>query len=162
MEKKYILSEDAYHNLTEYDKQNFINFLLESIKELDNTNKLNKTKTEGYKQIIETKEQEIKNYKNEIKELKKENLKLNKIIRSNIQLNKKLSQNIDSLKLQLEKEKMKNKTLQMRGKSTSKINKIYSNKYLKENSINKLKRHKEFNSQDKIKKAGDFVNCKKK
>ena len=160
--EKIQLSEDAYHNLTEYDKQNFINFLLESIKELDNTNKLNKTKTEGYKQIVETKEQEIKNYKNEIKELKKENLKLNKIIRSNIQLNKKLSQNIDSLKLKLEKEKMKNKALQIRGKSTSKINKIYSNKYLKENSINKLKRHKEFNSQDKIKKAGDFVNCKKK
>ena len=159
--EKILLSEDTYHNLTEYDKQNFINFLLESIKELYNTNKLNKTKAEGYKQIIETKEQEIKNYKNEIKELKKENLKLNKIIRSNNQLNKKLSQNIDSLKLQLEKEKMKNKTLQMRGKSTSKINKIYSNKYLKENSMNKLKRHKEFKSQEKIKKASDFVNCKK-
>ena len=154
--EKILLSEDTYHNLTEYDKKNFINFLLESIKELDNTNKLNKTKTEGYKQIIETKEQAIKNYKNEIKELKKENLKLNKIIRSNNQLNKKLNQNIDSLKLQLEKEKMKNKTLQMRDKSTSKINKIQ-----KENSINKLKRHTEFKSQDKIKKASDFVNCKK-
>ena len=33
--EKIQLSEDAYHNLTEYDKQNFINFLLESIKELD-------------------------------------------------------------------------------------------------------------------------------
>ena len=30
-----LLSEDTYHNLTEYEKQNFIHFLLESIKELD-------------------------------------------------------------------------------------------------------------------------------
>ena len=34
--EKILLSEDIYHNLTEYKKQNFIHFLLESIKELDN------------------------------------------------------------------------------------------------------------------------------
>ena len=34
--EKIQLSEDTYHNLTEYEKQNCIYFLLESIKELDN------------------------------------------------------------------------------------------------------------------------------
>ncbi len=159
--EKIQLSEDEYQNWNEVEKKNCIIFLLEAVKELNNSNKINKTKTDGYRQIIETKEQEIKNYKNEIKELKKENLKLNKIIKTNNQLNKKLIQNIDNLKMQLEKEKVKNKTSQTRGKSTSKINKIYSNKYLIENSINKHKKPKEFKSQDKIIKASGFVNNRK-
>ena len=72
-----------------------------------------------------------------------------------------MSQNIDNLKIQLEKEKNKIKNLQARGKSTSKMNNIYSNKYLKESSLNKNRRHKEFKSQDKIKKASGFINRKK-
>jgi hypothetical protein len=157
---KLQLSEDIYQNLTEVDKKNCINFLLEAVKEMNNTNKINKAKTDGYKQIIESKEQDIKNLKNEIKELKKENIKLNKIIKTNNQLNKKLSQNVDNLKIQLEKEKNKMKKLQSRGKSTSKMNNIYSNKYIKESSINKNRRHKEVKSQDKIKKASGFINRK--
>ena len=159
---KLQLSEDIYQNLTELDKKNCINFLLEAVKEMNNTNKINKAKTDGYKQIIESKEQDIKNLKNEIKELKKENIKLNKIIKTNNQLNKKLSQNVDNLKIQLEKEKNKMTKLQSRGKSTSKMNNIYSNKYLKESSINKNRRHKEVKSQDKIKikKASGFINRK--
>ena len=158
---KITLTEDIYHNLTELDKKNCINFLLEVVKEMNNTNKINKAKTDGYKQIIESKEQDIKNLKNEIKELKKENIKLNKIIKTNNQLNKKLSQNLDTLKIQLEKEKNKIKNLKSRGKSTSKMNNIYSNKYLKESSINKNRKHKEVKSQDKIKKASGFINRKK-
>ena len=157
---KLQLSEDIYQNLTEVDKKNCINFLLEAVKEMNNTNKINKAKTDGYKQIIESKEQDIKNLKNEIKELKKENIKLNKIIKTNNQLNKKLSQNVDNLKIQLEKEKNKMKKLQSRGKSTSKMNNIYSNKYIKESSINKNRRHKQVKSQDKIKKASGFINRK--
>ena len=106
---KIQLNEDIYQNMTELDKKNCINFLLEAVKELNNINKINKSKTDGYKEIIENKENDIKNLKNEIKELKKENMKLNKLIKTNNQLNKKLSQNIDNLKLQLEKEKNKNK-----------------------------------------------------
>ena len=158
---KIQLSEDIYQNLTELDKKNCINFLLETIKEMSNANKINKAKADGYKQIIESKEQYIKDLKNEIKELKKENIKLNKVIKTNNQLNKKLSQNIDNLKIQLEKEKNKIKNLQARGKSTSKMNNIYSNKYLKESSINNNRRHKEVKSQDKIKKASGFINRKK-
>ena len=158
---KIQLNEDIYQNMTELDKKNCINFLLEAVKELNNINKINKSKTDGYKEIIENKENDIKNLKNEIKELKKENMKLNKLIKTNNQLNKKLSQNIDNLKLQLEKEKNKNKNLKTKGKSTSKMNNIYSNKYRKETSINKNKRNKEVKSQDKIKKVSGFINRKK-
>lgn len=156
------LTEDIYQNMTDLDKKNCINFLLETIKELNNSNKINKSKTDGYKQIIEAKDQDIKNYKNEIKELKKDNIKLNKLIKTNNQLNKKLSQNISNLKLQLEKEKEKNKSLQTRGKSSSKVNKIFSRKFLKENSINKNKRNKETRSQEKVKKASNFINIIKR
>ena len=152
------LSEETYQNMTDLDKKNCIHFLLETIKELHNSNKINKTKTDGYKQIIEAKDQEIKKYKNEIKELKKENIKMNKLIKTNNQLNKKLSQNLSNLKLQLEKEKTKNKSLQARNKSSSKVNKVFSNKFLKGNSINKNKRHKETRSQEKVKKASSFIN----
>ena len=48
--------------------------------------------------------------KNEIKELKKDIMKLNKIIKTNLLVNRKLNQKVDSLKIQLEKEKNKNKS----------------------------------------------------
>ena len=155
--EKIQLTDDIYQNMTELDKKNCINFLLETVKELHNINKISKSKTDGYKQIIESKDNDIKNYKNEIKELKKDSIKLNKVIKTNNQLNKKLSQSIDNLKLQLEKEKAKNKTFQTRGKST---NKIYSNRYRKENSINKNKKHREIRSQDKLERANEFINKK--
>lgn len=160
--EKIQLTEDLYKNMTDLDKKNCITFLLETIKEINNSNKINKAKNDGYKQVIEAKEKEIKNYKNEIKELKKENIKLNKLIKTNNQLNKKLTQNLSNLKLQLEKEKEKNKSLKARGKSSSKVNKIYSNKYLKENSENKNKRHEETRSQEKVKKASNFINIIKR
>ena len=159
--EKMQLNEEIYQNMTDLDIKNCINFLLETVKELNNTNKINNNKTDGYKQIIESKDIEIKNFKNEIKELKKENIKLNKIIKTNNQLNKKLSQNVDNLKLQLEKEKNKNKTLNTKGKSISKMNNIYSNKYKKETSINKNRKNKEFKSQEKIKRASEYINGKK-
>ena len=159
--EKIQLNEEIYQNMTELDIKNTINFLLETVKELNNINKVNKTKTDGYKQIIESKENQIKQHKNEIKELKKENLKLNKIIKTNNQLNKKLSQNIENLKLQLEKEKAKIKNMQTRGKSTSNKNNIYSNKYKNENNINKNRKIKENKSQDKIRKANGFINRRK-
>ena len=99
--EKMQLNDDIYQNMTELDKKNCINFLLEVVKEMNNINKMNKSKNDGYKQLIEAKDEEIKKYKNEIKELKKEILKLNKIIRNTNQLNKKLNQNSENLKLQL-------------------------------------------------------------
>ena len=158
--EKIQLNEETYQNMTDLDKKNCINFLLETVKELNNLHKINQSKTNGYKQIIESKEQQIKTHKNEIKELKKENIKLNKIIKTNNQLNKKLSQNIDNLKLQLEKEKIKNKT-NARGKSTSKHNNIHSKKYKNEHSINKNRKFKENKSQDKMEKISGFINMKK-
>ena len=154
--EKMQLNDDIYQNMTELDKKNCINFLLEVVKEMNNINKMNKSKNDGYKQLIEAKDEEIKKYKNEIKELKKEILKLNKIIRNTNQLNKKLNQNLESLKLQLEKEKLKNKNLQnIRDKSTSKINNVYTKRYRNENSINKTGLNKENKSHDKIKKDRD-------
>ena len=161
--EKMQLTEDIYQRMTELDKKNCINFLLEVVKELNNMSKINKSKSDGYKQIIDSKDHEIKNYKNEIKEIKKETIKLNKIIKANNQLNKKLSQNLDNLKSQLEKEKEKNKTLQTRGKSTIlKANNLYTNRYRKESSLNKNKKIRETRSQDKLKRASDFINKKKR
>ena len=151
------LSSDLYENMTDLDKRNCINFLLESVKELNNINKINKSKTDGYKQINEVKDQQIKTLKNEIKGLKKEIMNLNKVIKKDMQLNKKLTQNIDNLKNQLEKEKTKNKTLQSRNRSTSKLNSSLINKSRDGNSKKKI-RHK---SQDMMKKASHFVNIKK-
>ena len=151
------LSSDLYENMTDLDKKNCINFLLESVKELNNINKINKSKTDGYKQINVDKDQQIKNLKNEIKQLKKEIMNLNKIIKKDMQLNKKLTQNVDNLKNQLEKEKTKNKTLQSRNRSTSKLNSSLINKSREGNSRKKI-RHK---SQDMMKKASHFVNRKK-
>ena len=154
------LTDDINENMTDVDKKNCINFLLETIKELININKITKSKMEGYKQINESKEQQIKSFKNEIKGLKKEILKLNKVIRTNTQQNKKLSQNVENLKLKLEKEIIKNKALQSKGRSTSKSNNLKVNKKVRNgNSVTKNKRHK---SQDILKKAKNFVNRQKK
>ena len=162
--EKIKLSEEIYQTMTDLDKKNCINFLLEAVKGMNNVNKMNKTKSEGFKQIIQTKDLEIKNLKNEIKELKKENNKLNKIIKNNIQLNKKINQNLENLKIQLEKEKIKNKNLIKIGKSTSKIKMAYSNKYKNINSsITKNGIIKENNCQNKIIKGrGSFRRQKNK
>lgn len=80
---------------------------MDSLKEIFSINKVALSKNDGYKEIAESKEKQLKEAKNEIKELKKDNDKLNKIIKTNIQMNRKLSQSIDSLKSQLEKEKIK-------------------------------------------------------
>ena len=155
---KIQLTDDIYHNMTELDKKNCIHFLLDVVKEMYNINKMNKSKNDGYKQLIEAKEEQIKKYKNEIKEIKKGNFKLNKIIKSNNQLNKKLNQNLESLKLQLEKEKIKIKNLQnIRGKSSSKINNVYAKRYRNENSMNKNRISKENKSQDRIKKDRGLI-----
>ena len=156
--EKIHLNDNIYQNMTELDKKNCINFLLDVVKELYNMNTMNKSKNDGYKQLIEAKEEEIKKYKNEIKEIKKEILKLNKIIKNDNQLNKILNQNLESLKLQLEKEKFKIKNLQnTRDKSTPKINNIYTKRYRNENSINKNGINKENKSKDKIKKETGFI-----
>ena len=47
--EKIQLNEDIYQNMTDLDKKNCINFLLETIKELNNISNINKTKTDGRK-----------------------------------------------------------------------------------------------------------------
>ena len=156
--EKIQLTEDTFGNMTDFDKKNCIIFLLETIKELDNINKSNKTKTDSLKKLNEIKEQQIKDFKSEIKELKKEILKINKQLKKENQLNKKLIQNEENLKIQLEKEKMKNKILQSRVNSASKINNHLQNgKNKKEISVNKQREK----SQDILIKANAFVNQKK-
>ena len=156
--EKIQLTEEIYGNLTDFDKKNCIIFLLETIRELNNINKTNRTKTDSHKKINEIKEQQIKDLKSEIKELKKEILNINKMLKKENQLNKKLIHNEEILKIQLEKEKMKNKILQSKVNSTSKINNNLQNgKNKKEISVNK-KREK---SQDILIKANAFVNQKK-
>jgi hypothetical protein len=153
-----LLTEDTFGNMTDFDKKNCIIFLLEIIKELNNINKTNRTKIDSHKKINEIKEQQIKDLKSEIKELKKEILNINKLLKKENQLNKKLIQNEENLKIQLEKEKMKNKILQSRVNSTSKIKNNFQNgKNKNEISVNK-KREK---SQDILIKANAFVNQKK-
>ena len=109
---KVQLNDDLYQNMTDSDKKNTINFLLDSLKEIYSINKVALTKNDGYKEIADSKEKQLIEAKNEIKELKNDNVKLNKIIKTNIQMNRKLSQSIDSLKSQLEKEKNKSKEIQ--------------------------------------------------
>ena len=156
--EKIQLTEEIYGNMTDFDKKNCIIFLLETIRELNNINKSNKTKIDSHKKINEIKEQQIKDLKSEIKELKKEILNINKMLKKENQLNKKLIHNEEILKIQLEKEKMKNKILQSKVNSTSKINNnIQNGKNKKEISVNK-KREK---SQDILIKANAFVNQKK-
>ena len=161
--EKIRLDENTYQKMTDLDKKNCINFLLEIIKEMNNVNRMNKDKNDGYKQIISEKEKEIKIIKNEIKEIKKENIKLNKIIKNDNQIIKKLNQNIESLKLQLDKEKTinKNNNLQ-RDKSSTKNNfsNMNTNKHRNENIINAKRNRilRENKSQDKIKKTKGFIN----
>lgn len=85
-------------------------FLLEAVKEMMNINKTVENKNDELKEMNKTKEKQIQDDKNEIKELKKDIMKLNKIIKTNLLVNRKLNQKVDSLKIQLEKEKNKNKS----------------------------------------------------
>ena len=159
------LVDDLYQNMTDLDKKTCINFLLESVKELFNFIKISQSKSDAFKDVIATKEKNLKEAKNEIKELKKDNTKLNKIIKTNIQMNRKLSQNIDSLKLQLEKEKNKNKELQTRGKSVNKNNRNTSRVKKRSDmsglNLNITKKNKRNISQDKLLNTSEFVNKKK-
>ena len=160
---KLQLNNETYKNMTDLDKINSINFLLETIKEMNNINKSNKSKIDSYKELNENKEKLIKEQKTEIKGLKKEIHKLNKLIKTNIQINKKLEQNIDTLKTQLEKEKEKNKSsLKERGKSTSKsINSYFNLKLKTDKNINKNKHKKTNRSQEILQKANIFINREK-
>ena len=162
---KVQLNDDLYQNMSDSDKKNTINFLLDSLKEIFSINKVALSKNDGYKEIAESKEKQLKEAKNEIKELKKDNDKLNKIIKTNIQMNRKLSQSIDSLKSQLEKEKNKSKEIQTKGKSANKTfhssNKI---KYRNDSgglSVTSSKKMKGNMSQDRFRKTNDFINRKK-
>ena len=107
---KIQLYDDTYQNMTDSDKKNCIMFLLEAVKEMMNINKTVESKNDELKEMNKTKEKQIQDDKNEIKELKKDIMKLNKIIKTNLLVNRKLNQKVDSLKIQLEKEKNKNKS----------------------------------------------------
>lgn len=162
---KVQLNDDLYQNMSDSDKKNTINFLLDSLKEIFSINKVALSKNDGYKEIADSKEKQLKEAKNEIKELKKDNAKLNKIIKTNIQMNRKLSQSIDNLKSQLEKEKNKSKEMQTKGKSANKVlrstNKI---KYRNDSgglSATSSKKMKGNMSKDKFRKTSDFINRKK-
>ena len=105
---KIQLYDETYQNMTDLDKKNCIVFLLDALKEMFTINKIAESKNEDFKANNKTKEKQIQDDKNEIKELKKDIIKLNKIIKTNILMNRKLNQKIDNLKIQLEKEKNKN------------------------------------------------------
>ena len=105
---KIQLYDDTYQKMTDLDKKNCIVFLLDAVREMFTINKIAQTKNEEIKEKNNAKEKQIQNDKNEIKELKKDIIKLNKIIKTNILVNRKLNQKIDNLKIQLEKEKNKN------------------------------------------------------
>ena len=135
---KITLNDDTYQNMTDLDKKNCITFLLESIKEMFTINKMTQSKNDDLKEINKAKEKQIQNDKNEIKELKKDIIKLNKLVKTNILMNRKLSQKVDTLKIQLEKEKNKNKNKinnEKRGNTTE--NKLITkNKIRHRNKIN--------------------------
>ena len=135
---KLTLYDDTYLNMTDLDKKNCINFLLESLKEMIAINKIAQSKNEEIKESNKKKEKQIQDNKNIIKELKKDVMKLNKIIKTNILVNRKLSQKVDNLKIQLEKEKNKNKNKTIISKSVNIIeNKISLNDKIKNrNKIN--------------------------
>ena len=163
--EKVQLNDDLYQNMSDSDKKNTINFLLDSLKEIYSINKVALTKNDGYKEIADSKEKQLKEAKNKIKELKKDNANLNKIIKTNIQMNRKLSQNIDNLKSQLEKEKNKSKEVQTKGKSANKTV-LSSNKIKHRNdsgglSATSSKKMKGNISQGKFRKTSDFINRKK-
>ena len=156
---KLTLYDDMYQSMTDLDKKNCIDFLLESLKEMFNINKIAQTKNEEMKEINKTKEKQIQENKNIIKELKKDIMKLNKVIKTNILVNRKLSQKVDNLKIQLEKEKNKNKNKMNNSKSVNITeNKFSLNKRIKNrNKINGInladtKRKLMNKSMDKIKK----------
>ena len=135
---KITLTDDIYQKMTDLDKKNCITFLLESIKEMFTINKMTQSKNDDLKAINKTKEKQILNDKNEIKELKKDIIKLNKLVKTNILMNRKLSQKIDTLKIQLEKEKNKNKNkLNNEKRNITTENKIITkNKIRHRNKIN--------------------------
>ena len=160
---KMQLNNETYKNMTDLDKINSINFLLETIKEMNNINKTNKSKIDGYKALNENKEKQLKEYKNEIKNLKKDNYKLNKLVKTNFQLNKKLQQTVEVLKTQLDKEKEKYKTLtKERGKSSSQnVNSYINLKLRNEKGFAKTKHKKANKSQEVLKKANIYINKEK-
>ena len=163
---KLQLNDDVYQNMTDIDKKNCINFLLESLKELFN-NKGNQSKNQGYKELAEKKDKELKEAKSEIKELKKETTKLNKIIKANIQMNRKLSQNIDKLKSQLEKEKEKNRNREFKTKgkslnrSTPNFNIVKHRNESNDLSMTTSRKTRRNMSQDKFRNTNEFINKKK-
>ena len=133
------LNDDTYQNMTDLDKKNCIIFLLDAIKEMFNINKIAQSKNEDFKEINKAKEKKIQDDKNEIKELKKDIIKLNKIIKTNILMNRKLSQKVDNLKILLEKEKNKNKNqigVSKRGITTENKQSNKKNKLRYRNKIN--------------------------
>ena len=164
---KLQLYDDLYQNMLDTDKKNTLIFLLESIKELYNMNKALQSKNDNYKELIATKDKQIKDFKNEIKELKKDITKLNKIIKTNIQMNRKLSQNLDALKMQLEKEKEKNKEKSnglLHSKGTSSTRNFFNPgiKALTVTTTNSTHKRNRFLSQQKFRDTNEFINKKKR
>ena len=139
---KMQLNDETYQKMTDLDKKNCIIFLLESVKEMFTINKMTQNKNEDFREMNKAKEKKIQDDKNEIKELKKDIIKLNKIIKTNILLNRKLSQKVDNLKIQLEKEKNKNKD------SITKRNITTENKFKIKNKIKYRNKINEFVSPD--------------
>ncbi len=158
--EKIYLTDYIYQRMSDIDKKNCINFLLETVKEFNNINKIYKSKVDGCKQIIEEKESQIKQQKKENKELKKENFKLNKIIKNNNQLNKKLIQKIKNLKIQLEKEK-KNNNKEKRHRSIPNNKNISIKTFRNNNNLNKYQKTNENKTQDNLRKAKGFINRRK-
>ena len=158
---KLQLDEEMFNNMTETDKKSCINFLLNAIKELFTLSKMDQSKIEGYKEITEAKEKQLKSDKNEIKELKKDIMKLNKIIKTNIQVNRKLTEKNDNLKLQLQREKNKNNTMKSKGKSLNKT--IHDSKFkneIKGLNMTSIKRNRNM-SLDRNRDTNEFINKKK-
>ena len=134
---KFQLYDETYQKMTDLDKKNCIVFLLDALKEMFTINKITQTKNEDIKEMNKTKEKQILNDKNEIKELKKDIMKLNKIIKTNISMNRKLNQKIDNLKIQLEKEKNKNNKLNTNKRGITTEKKLNNQKeYRCRNKIN--------------------------
>ena len=76
-------------------------------------------------------------------------------------MNRKLSQNIDSLKMQLEKEKSKYRDALTRGRSSNKHDSLKSKNELNGLSMTNRKKNK-FGSKDGFREAKDFINKKKR
>ena len=158
--EKINIYDDLYLNMTDSDKKNCILFLLESIKELFNINKTMQSKMDTYKEMNDNKEKQIKENKNQIKELKKDIIKLNKIIKTNIQMNRKLNQSLDNLKLQLNKEKTKNREYKEKCRSNERKYHNIKNE-LNDFSLTTVKKRSNM-SQERLRKLNDFTNKEKK